>query len=56
MVPDFVRLGFTAEIPLPNQGFPARFLVRASRQVAIYSPARLRCSSCNSSMLSRDLP
>ena len=31
-------------------------LVRASRQVAIYSPARLRCSSCNSSMLSRDLP
>ena len=26
MVPDFVRLGFTAEIPLPNQGFPARFL------------------------------
>ena len=22
----FVRLGFTAEIPLPNQGFPARFL------------------------------
>ena len=27
MVPDFVRLGFTAATPLPNQGFPARFLV-----------------------------
>ena len=40
----------------PTRAFPARFLVRASRQVAIYSPARLRCSSCNSSMLSRDLP
>ena len=26
MVPDFVRLGFTAATPLPNQGFPARFL------------------------------
>ena len=26
-VPDFVRLGFTAATPLPNQGFPARFLV-----------------------------
>ena len=26
MVPDFVRLGFTAEILLPNHGFPARFL------------------------------
>ena len=26
MVTDFVRLGFTAEIPLPNQGFPAPFL------------------------------
>ena len=26
MVPDFVRLGFTAEIPLPNQGFPAPFI------------------------------
>ena len=26
MVPDFVRLGFASEIPLPNQGFPARFL------------------------------
>ena len=25
--PDFVRLGFTAATPLPNQGFPARFLV-----------------------------
>ena len=22
--PDFVRLGITAAIPLPNQGFPAR--------------------------------
>ena len=27
MVPDSVCLGFTAEIPLPNQGFPAKFLV-----------------------------
>ena len=26
MVPDFVRLGFTAATPLLNQGFPARFL------------------------------
>ena len=26
MVPDFAHVGFTAEIPLPNQGFPARFL------------------------------
>jgi GNAT superfamily N-acetyltransferase len=26
MVPDLVRLGFTSEILLPNQGFPARFL------------------------------
>ena len=26
MVPDFARVGFTAEIPLPDQGFPARFL------------------------------
>ena len=26
MVPDFVRLGFTTATPLPNQGFPARFL------------------------------
>ena len=26
IVPDFVRLGFTAATPLPNQGFPARFL------------------------------
>ena len=26
MVPDSVRLGFTAEISLPNQGFSARFL------------------------------
>ena len=24
MVPDFAHVGFTAEIPLPNQGFPAR--------------------------------
>ena len=30
MVPDSVRLGFTAEIPLPNQGFSARFLVERS--------------------------
>ena len=27
MVPDFVHVGFTAATPLPNQGFPARFLV-----------------------------
>ena len=26
MVPDFAHVGFTAEIPLPNQGFTARFL------------------------------
>ena len=26
MVPHFAYVGFTAEIPLPNQGFPARFL------------------------------
>ena len=26
MVPDFVRIGFTAEIPLSNQGSPARSL------------------------------
>ena len=26
MVPDFAHVGFTAEIPLPNQGFPAWFL------------------------------
>ena len=31
MVPDFVRLGFTAATPLPNQGFPARFLEPASK-------------------------
>ena len=31
MVPDFVRLGFTAEIPLPKQGFPAPFLVGVRR-------------------------
>ena len=24
--PDLAHVGFTAEIPLPNQGFPARFL------------------------------
>ena len=26
MVPDFAHVGFTAEIPLPNQGFSARSL------------------------------
>ena len=26
MVPDFAHFGFTAEIPLPNQGFPSGFL------------------------------
>ena len=26
MVPDLAHVGFTAEISLPNQGFPARFL------------------------------
>ena len=26
MVCDFAHVGFTAKIPLPNQGFPARFL------------------------------
>ena len=30
MVPDFVRLGFTAATPLPNQGFPARFLAKVT--------------------------
>ena len=39
MVPDFVRLGFTAATPLPNQGFPARFLVArpAGNQSASFS-------------------
>ena len=27
MVCDFAHVGFTAETPLPNQAFPARFLV-----------------------------
>ena len=27
MVPDLAHVGFTAEILLPNQGFPAWFLV-----------------------------
>ena len=28
MVCDFAHVGFTAEIPLPSQGFPARFLAQ----------------------------
>ena len=32
MVPDFAHDSFTAEIPLPNQGFPARFLGRTSQR------------------------
>ena len=28
MVPDFAHVGLTAEIPLPNQGYPARFPAR----------------------------
>ena len=43
MVPDFVRLGFTAEIPLPNQGFPARFLGQGVRaDVSLELLSRLR--------------
>ena len=34
MVPDLAHVGFTAEIPLPNQGFPARFLGRAINEPA----------------------
>ena len=30
MVPDFAHVGFTAATPLPNQGFPARFLAPVS--------------------------
>ena len=46
MVPDLAHVGFTAEIPLPNQGFPARFLGRGVRLIrgAVRSPAR-RCRS-----------
>ena len=33
MVPDFAHVGFTPEIPLPNQGFPARFLGRVYIQI-----------------------
>ena len=39
MVPDFVRLGFTAATPLPNQGFPARFLVSCIRSSSYYFEA-----------------
>ena len=35
MVPDFVRLGFTSEILLPNQGFLARFLDPTYRAAGI---------------------
>ena len=39
MVCDFAHVGFTAEIPLPNQDFPSRFLAR--RVVAEHRLARL---------------
>ena len=32
-VPDFARVGLTADIPLPNQGFPSEFLVLQRRVV-----------------------
>ena len=35
MVTDFVRLGFTAATPLPNQGFPARFLASDVTQATL---------------------
>ena len=28
MVPDLAHVGFTPATPLPNQGFPARFLAK----------------------------
>ena len=34
MVPDFAHVGFTAEIPLPNQGFPAWFLGKGQELAA----------------------
>ena len=40
MVPDFAHLGFTAEIPLPNQGFPARFLALAEADGTLSSDHR----------------
>ena len=49
------RLPRTIELQ-PLSLTPLKMRKVESRQVAIYSPARLRCSSCNSSMLSRDLP
>ena len=33
MVPDLAHVGFTPATPLPNQGFPARFLESVAREV-----------------------
>ena len=38
MVPDLAHVGFTPATPLPNQGFPARFLVEAGHSV-LFAPA-----------------
>ena len=35
MVPDFAHVGFTAATPLPNQGFPARFLASDVTQATL---------------------
>ena len=40
MVPDFVRLSFIAATPLPNQGFPARFLAQGG--VVAITPAAMQ--------------
>ena len=58
MVPDFARVGFTAAIPLPNQGFPARFLgfaddrdptnagnLSKSKRDSLFKELRAACSS-----------
>ena len=49
MVPDSVRLGFTAEIPLPNQGFSARF----SRAVRRPTDSRRRTSCAGEERLGK---
>ena len=46
MVPDFVRLGFTAATPLPNQGFPARFLVQHVLDAAAYVASNATFWAC----------
>ena len=45
MVCDFAHVGFTAEIPLPNQGFPARFLGTAAYDTVSSSPYSASISS-----------